>query len=123
MIVTDFDIGSFVQFDAHLCSIIAVTNGIAKLSNDHEVACNQLCPVKIGAPLDKQITLVCDNIHYPAGDVKTEPIKYYQVCCLSQRKTIKNIFKENSSIKYLHELQDWLLTNADGFHVLNKFGQ
>ena len=56
-------------------------------------------------------------------DVKTEPIKYYQVCCLSQRKTIKNIFKENSSIKYLHELQDWLLTNADGFHVLNKFGQ
>ena len=36
--MTDFDKGSFVQFDGHLCSIIAVTNGIAKLSNDHEVA-------------------------------------------------------------------------------------
>ena len=120
--MTDFDKGSFVQFDGHLCSIIAVTNGIAKLSNDHEVACDQLCPLERGNHLDKQITLLCDNIHYPAGDVKTEPIKYYHVCCLSQRKTIKDILKENLSIRYLHELQDWLLKNADGFHIANKFG-
>ena len=118
----EFGKGSFIQFDGCLCSITSMTNGIAKLSNGQEVANDQLCPIKIGDPLDKQITLVCDNIRYPIGDFKTEPIKYYQDCCLLQGKTIKDVLKESPSINYLHELQDWLLKNADGFHIANKFG-
>lgn len=121
--MTGFDIENFVQFDGYLCSIIAVTNGIAKLSNDHEVACDQLCPIKIGDPLDKQITLVCDNLRYPAGEVKTEPIKYYQDCCLLQGNTIKDVLRENPSIKYLHELQGWLLNNMEGFRLVSGFSK
>ena len=119
----ELEIGSFVQFNGRLCSIIAMADGITKLSNGQEVAYDQLYPVKTGDPLDRQITLVCDNMRYPAGDVKTEPIKYYQDCCLSQGKTIKDILNENPSIKHLHELQDWLPKNADGFYLVNKFGQ
>ena len=119
----EFNIGNFVQFDGCLCSIIAMADGIAKLSNGQEVAYDQLYPVKTGDPLDRQITLVCDNMRYPAGDVKTEPIKYYQDCCLSQGKTIKDILNENPSIKHLHELQDWLLKNSEDFHLINKYGQ
>lgn len=118
----EFEIGSFVQFNGRLCSIIAMADGIAKLSNGEEVAYDQLYPVKTGDPLDRQITLVCDNMRYPAGDVKTEPIKYYQDCYLSQGKTIKDVLKENPSIIYLHELQNWLLKNSGDFHLINKYG-
>ena len=118
--MTNFDFGSFVQIDGRICSITAITNEIAKLSNGQKVAYDQLCPVEIGDPLDKQITLVCDNIRYPAGDVKTEPIKYYQDYYLLQGKTIKEVLKENPSIKYLHELQDWLLKNTEGFRLSYK---
>lgn len=121
--MTDFKEGYFVQFKGCICSIIAMANGIAKLRNGQEVTYDQLYPVKTGDPLDRQITLVCDNMRYPAGDVKTEPIKYYQDCCLSQGKTIKDVLKENPSIIYLHELQNWLLKNAEGFYLTNKFGQ
>ena len=120
--MTDFGKGSFIQFDGRFCSITAMTNGIEKLSNGQKVANDQLFPIKIGDPLEKKITLVCDNIRYPIGVVKTEPIKYYQDCCLLQGKTIKEVLKENPSINYLHELQDWLMKNADGFHIVNKFG-
>ena len=119
----EFNIGNFVQFDGCLCSIIAMVDGIATLSNGCEVSNEQLCPVEIGAPLDKQITLMCDNLRYPAGDIKTEPIKYYQDCYLLQGKTIKDVLKENPLIIYLHELQNWLPKNADGFYLVNKFGQ
>lgn len=116
----DYIIGSFVQINGRLCSIIAMENGIAKLSNGQEVSYDQLCPVEIGDPLDKQITLVCDNIRYPAEDVKTEPIKYYQDCCLLQGKTIKEVLKESPSINFLHELQNWLLKNREGFRLSHK---
>jgi hypothetical protein len=121
--MTDIKEGYFVQFNGRLCSIIAMVNGIAKLSNGQEVAYDLLYPVKTGDPLDRQITLVCDNMRYPAGDVKTEPIKYYQDCYLSQGKTIKDVLNENPSIKHLHELQDWLLKNSEDFHLINKYGQ
>lgn len=116
----EFGKGNFIQFDGRLCSITAMTNGIAKLSNGQEVANEQLCPIEIGDPLDKQITLVCDNIRYPSVDVKTGPIKYYQDCYLLQGKTIKDVLKEYPSIKYLHELQDWLLKNTEGFRLSHK---
>lgn len=118
----EFNIGNFVQFDGCLCSIIAMVDGIATLSNGYEVSNEQLCPVKIGDPLDKQITLMCDNLRYPAGDIKTEPIKYYQDCYLLQGKTIKDVLKENPSIIYLHELQNRLPKNTEGFHLVKKFG-
>lgn len=114
----EFEIGNFVQFDGRLCSIIAMANGLAKLSDGHEVAYDQLCPIEIGYSLDKQITLVCDNIRYPAGDIKNEHIKYYQNCRLLQGKTIKDVLKENPSIRHLHELQEWLLKNTEGFRLL-----
>ena len=92
----EFEIGSFVQFNGRLCSIIEMADGIAKLSNSQEVAYDHLYSVKTGDPLDRQITLVCDNIRYPAGDIKTEPIKYYQDCYLSQGKTCQKCFKGKS---------------------------
>ena len=118
--MTIFKTGNFVRSDGRLCSIIAMENGIAKLSNGQEVACAQLHPIKIGDPLDKQITLVCDNIRYPLGDVKTGTNKYYQDCYLLQGKSIKDVLKENPSIIYLHELQNWLLKNTDGFRLLDR---
>ena len=118
----EFDIGSFVQFNGRLCSIIALVNGIAKLSNGQMVACEQFTPIEIGNPLDKQITLVCYNLRYPAGDIKTESIKYYQNCYLLQDKTINDVLKENPSIRYLHELQNWLLINTEDFRLVNKYG-
>ena len=129
----EFETGSLVQFNGSISSIIAMANGIAKLSNGQEVAYDQLCPVEIGDPLDKQITLVFDNIRYPAGDVKTEKIKYYQDCFLLQGKTIKDVLKENPSINYLHEpwwvhpsrrgslpVQNWLLKNTEGLRLSYK---
>ena len=49
--MTIFKTGNFVRIDGRLCSIIAMENGIAKLSNGQEVACAQLHPIKIGDPL------------------------------------------------------------------------
>ena len=118
--MTDFKEGYFVQFNGRLCTIIEMADGIAKLSNGQEVAYDQLYPVKTGDSLDRQITLVCDNIRYPAGDIKTEPIKYYQDCYLSQGKTVKNVLKENPSILYLHDLQNWLLNNTEGFRLVSR---
>lgn len=119
--MTDFKEGDFVQFNGRLCSITVMVNGIAKLSNGQKVACEQLTPIEIGNPLDKQITLVCDNLRYPAGEIKTEPIKYYQNCYLLQDKTIKDVLKENPSIKYLHEIQNWLLINTEDFRLVSKY--
>ena len=118
----DCNIGSFVQFDRRLCSIIAMTDDIAKLSNGQEIACDQLNPIEIGESLDKQITLVCDNIRYLPGEVKMESNKYYQDCFLLQGKTIKDVLKENPSIKYLHELQNWLMNNTEGFRLVCMIG-
>ena len=111
--MTDFEIGYFVQFDGHLCSIIAVTNGIAKLSNDHEVACNQLCPIIKGDPLDKQITLVCDYTRFLPGDIEIESKKYYQDCYILQAKAIRDFLKQSPSIIHL-------LDNTEDFRLANK---
>lgn len=120
--MTDYKIGSFVHFNGRLCSIIEMADGIAKLSNSQEVAYDHLYSVKTGDPLDRQITLVCDNNNrYPAGDVKIGPIKYYQDCYLSQGKIIKDVLKENPSIIYLYELQNWLLRTTESFRLISSF--
>jgi hypothetical protein len=50
--MTDIKEGSFVHFNGCICSIIVMAKFIAKISNDHEVACDQLCHVVIGNFLD-----------------------------------------------------------------------
>ncbi len=119
--MTDYKDGDFVQFKGYLCTITEMKDGIATLSNSYQVALNMLCPVEIGNPLDRTIMLVCDIIRYP--DCKTKPIKYYQDCYISQDKTIKDVLNDNPSIKYIHELQDWLHKNAEGFHLVYRYGR
>ena len=36
MTMINFDIGSFVQIDGHICLVAIKTKGIAQLSNGHE---------------------------------------------------------------------------------------
>ena len=95
----EFGKGSFIQFDGCLCSITSMTNGIAKLSNGQEVANDQLCPIKIGDPLDKQITLVCDNIRYPAGILisitKTVVFRNVRLSKMIRKKILRQYFFTN----------------------------
>lgn len=104
----------FVQFEGMVHTIVVIKDGIARLCNGQDVDYDLLAPIEIGGPFDKRFTLVNDLIRFPCGVVKNEPVKPYIDCYVSQEMTISDVLKENPSIRFIHELQDWLLTNTKG---------
>ena len=97
--MTDFKEGYFVQFSGCISSIFALADGIAKLSNSQEVAYDHLYSVKTGDPLDRQITLVCDNIRYPAGILisitKTVVFRNVRLSKMIRKKILRQYFFTN----------------------------
>ena len=116
--------GDFAQFNGLLCTIAAIKDGVAILTNGQEVIIEEISPVLIGSSLDNRITLVCDILRYPpiSDKIPLDTFRYYQDCYISKDKTIRDVLKENPQIKFLHQLQEWLASNEEDFHLQSWIG-
>ena len=110
---------NFVEYNKRLYTIKSIKDGIAIIGKDIVVNYKELKPIEIGSSLDSRITLVDDLLRYPSvsGPKPTSKFKYYQDCYISKEKTLRDIIQENPQIKYLHQLQEWLVVNTDGFYL------
>lgn len=116
--------GNFVQTNGLLCTIAAIKDGFAVLGNGQEVEMQDINPVLIGSSLDNRITLVCNILRHPhiLGEIPLDTFRYYQDCYISKDKTIRDVLKENPQIKFLHQLQEWLSSNEEDFHLQSWIG-
>ena len=115
----EYKIENFVAYNKRVYTIKSIKDGSATIGDDVKVNCEELKPIKIGSSLDSRITLINDLLRYPpiSGPVPISKFNYYLDCYVSKEKTLRDVIQENPQIKYLHQLQEWLAVNTDGFHL------